>query len=142
MVTETMPTPALEDALVLYLEFGPPLTLGRLATGGVRSLMTVVGGSVDGSAGSGIIAGGRETRLTRADGVTVIDAIYLLVMLDGAAVRLFGTGYLTETPEFAGTRMSISFEVDESSPRAWLATQCFLGERATGTAVLNVAKVL
>jgi len=141
MQTETTPTPALEDALVLRLELSPPLTLGRLATGGVRSLMTVVGGNVEGSAGSGIIAGGRESWLTRADGVTVVDVIYLLVMLDGAAVRLFGTGYLTEPPEFAGTRMSMSFEVDESSPRAWLATHCFLGERASGTSVLNVAVV-
>lgn len=142
MTTETKPIPRLEDSLMLRLELGPQLTLGRLATGGLRTMMLIAGGSVEGAAGTGIVGGGRETRLKRADGVTVVDIICLLVMLDGAAVRLFGTGYLTETPEFAGTRMSISFEVDESSPRSWLATRCFLGERAAGTSVLNIAMVL
>ena len=141
-MTETIPAPALEDALVLRLELGPPLMLGRLDTGGARSLLMVVGGSVEGAAGNGIVTGGRESLLTRGDGVTVIDVIYQLVMLDGTVVRLFGAGYGTEAPEFAGTRMSISFEVAESSPRAWLATRCFLGERPAGTSVLHIAQVL
>jgi hypothetical protein len=142
MTTDDMPVPALEDAIVLRFELGPPLTLGRLATGGVRSMVSAVGGTVEGAAGTGIVAGGRETRLTRADGVTTIDATYLLVMADGAPVRLIGTGYVTDSPDFQGTRMTISFEVDENSPRAWLATRIFLGERPAGTAVLHVAKVL
>lgn len=139
---EDMPTPALEDALLLSLELGPTLTLGRLATGGVRTMQGVVGGTVEGSAGIGIVAGGRETHLARADGVTQIDANYLLVMNEGTPIRILGTGYVTQGNGFSGTRMIFSFEVDEASAHAWLATRTFIGERPAGTSAFQIAQIV
>jgi hypothetical protein len=139
---DDIPIPALEEVLVVALELGPPLTIGRLATGGVRAIQPVVGGIVEDGSGIGIVAGGLETRLKRKDGVTAIEANYLLVMHDGTPIRAHGTGYFTQDENFEGTRMSVVFEVDEGSAHAWLATRAFIGERPAGTSALRIAKIV
>jgi len=139
---DLMPTPALEDAFVLDIEPGPELAIGRLATGGVRSVRAVQRGSFAGSGIKGALVSGTETMLARRDGVTVIEASYILLMADGSPVRILGTGYVAEGEGFDGTRMTLTFEVHEGSPCAWLANRAFIAERPAGATALRIAQIV
>lgn len=139
---DDMPVPGLEQAFTFELDFAPALEIGRLATGGVRAVHPVTGGTMQGLGLAGTVIGGSETLLSRKDGITVVEAAYLVAMADGGVIRVLGTGYLTQDAGFDGMRLSLAFEADEGAPQAWLATRAFIGERPAGSAILDIAQIV
>lgn len=128
-----MPSPKLEEAFELHLAFHPPLEVGRLATGGQRTIRLIGSGTVKGEQLRGVVVSGSETMLTRLDQVTTAEVAYLLQADDGTIVRVSGTGCSSTRNDFTGIRLALTCEVAESSEHAWLATRAFVAERADGS---------
>ncbi|RIV88158.1 DUF3237 domain-containing protein [Aurantiacibacter xanthus] len=139
---EDMPSPGLELAFHLEQQFGEPMELGRLATGGLRSMRTVTGGTISGARLNGRVVSGSETCLTRMDQVTTIETVYVIRSDDGAIIRIIGTGNACAKNAFDGIRLTLVFEADEASPHAWLATRAFVAERERGSDVLSIAQIV
>lgn len=141
MSVDDMPVPQLEEAFRLKLTFGEMLLIGRLATGGERRVLPVAAGSIAGERLKGRVVSGGETELARRDGVTTVEISYLVRSDDGTLIRLFGNGVHADGT-FAGLRTTISFEVDESSPHAWLATRAFIAERPQGSDTMLITQIV
>lgn len=139
---EEMPLPGVEDAFQFHLTFAPAVAVGRLGTGGHREIFSVTEGRVAGGRLSGTILSGSETRLVRGDGVTIVEAVYLVSASDGALIRVIGTGFDAETESFSGTQMTIVFEADDDGAHGWLATRAFLARRPAGASVLAVSQIV
>jgi hypothetical protein len=132
-----MPVPSFAPAFVLTTTVGETLVIGRLATGGTRRHRPYPPGRFSGHGIEGVLRSGSETLLHRPDGVTVVEAVFLIEMADGAMLRLIGTGYETDAP-FAGTRLTIVIEADEDGPLAALTTRAFAAERPAGSDTLTI----
>jgi len=133
------PTPALEPAFSMTLEFAADIDVGAIATGGRRIAREVAGGAFAGRGLAGDVIGGSELVLERADGVAELEVAYYL-SVGGQSVRCFGKGYLTQKP-FAGTRLSLTFEAAQGGDLSGLATRMYLGERPIGSATLTVVEI-
>lgn len=142
VAVEEMPVPGLEEAFRFHMEFGLSAEVGRLATGGRRSILPLVAGRVEGERLQARLLSGSETHLSRLDGVTTIEAVYVVQAEDGSVIRILGTGCRAERSGFDGVRMTIVFEVDEGAAHAWLATRAFVAERATGADTLTIAQII
>jgi len=136
------PTPGLAHAFDMVLERGNPVNVGQLASGGRRTYLPVKGGSFIGEGTNGKLVGGGETLFERADGVTVIEAVYYIENAAGWTVRAFGSGYRTIAGDFNGTRMTLLFEADESGPLAHLATNAFVAEQAPHASTLAISRII
>lgn len=136
------PIPGLAPAFEFLVERGAPVELGDLAIGGRRTHVPVTGGTVAGDELAGRLVGGAELLFERADGVTVVEASYLLRTGDGHAARAFGQGYRTQTGEFAGTRLTLLFEADEAGPLAGLCAAAFVAEALPGAALLSISRIV
>jgi hypothetical protein len=138
---DILPAPALEPAFTLSAVLGEATVIGRLATGGVREYRAVCGGRFTGPGAEGDLLTGGETWLRRSDGVSVVEAVYLVRTEHGSVLRLIGTGYDVDADGFAGTRMTIVVEVDEEGEFGWLSTRAFVAERPAGSDVFVIALV-
>lgn len=146
MATDDMPTPALEAAFELRVSTGSLLDVGRLATGGIRKVRTLAGGSFEGHSISARVVAGSETHLQRQDGVTVVELVCLLEAEGEAPIRLIGTGFgsgwddASDAPQPA--YMSVAFEAATGSPHEWLATRVFVAERGAKSDLTSIHLVL
>lgn len=138
---DEMPAPGLSEVFKLRLVLGNEYAIGRLATGGQRIVVPVQSGVIQSADLDATITSGSETCLTRKDGVTTVEAVYLLSTADGATVRMIGTGMKAAGSGFDGIRMTIVFEVDEVCAHAWLATRAFVAERAEGSDTLTIFQI-
>lgn len=138
MIAFTAPTPSLTAAFDLHLQRAAPIVVGRIGTGGVRSHVTVIGGRLEGRPEGGEIIGGSETRLKRADGVTLVEAAYLIRLACGATVRGHGTGY-----EEAGgaLRLSLLFETPQEGAVPDAFGRAYVGEQATDSRVMTLHRI-
>ena len=132
--------PSLEERFTLEIEPGALLNIGRLATGGERSVQTIAGGTFDNGVKRHPVLAGSETMLSRADGVTTVDAVYF-VSIDDAVIRLVGTGFAVRDATFEGARMSLVFEVDQNGAESGLADRAFVAERPSGSNRLRIALI-
>lgn len=141
---EEMPVPGLKEAFRFHMDFGPSVGVGRLATGGQRTILPLTGGHIEGEKLTARLISGSETHLSRLDGVTTIEAVYLVDAGDGSFIRIIGTGCRAEDQSkgFDGVRMTIVFEVDEGSAHSWLATRAFVAERPGDAALLTIAQIV
>ncbi|MPT49223.1 MAG: DUF3237 domain-containing protein [Sphingobium sp.] len=139
---QDMPSPGLEEAFRLNLTFADMMQVGKLATGGRRAVAPVTGGQLNGERLSANVLSGSETRLTRLDGVTTIEAVYLIAAENASLIRIIGTGMDVREGGYDGVRMSIVFEVDDASPHSWLATRAFIAERARGSDTLIIVQII
>lgn len=134
----TAPTPELVAAFEMRLTRAATLSVGETGTGGERAYVAVTGGSFIGEALAGRIVGGGETLLARADGVTMVEASYLIVFDGGATARGFGTGYRTAS----GLRVSLLFEAAQDGPVAALATRAFVAEQPQGSDIMTIFRII
>jgi len=141
---EEMPVPGLEEAFRFHMDFNPTALVGRLATGGQRAILPLIGGRIEGDKLNARLISGSETHLSRRDGVTTIEAVYLVEAEDGSIIRIVGTGCRAEgrSGDFDGARMTIMFEVDEGSAHSWLATRAFVAERPSDSDLLTIAQIV
>ncbi len=133
------PTPSLLPAFELLLDYASPCDVGEIATGGFRRYLSAIGGTFEGEGLAGKVSGGGETHLTRADGVTVVEASYYIAFADGAVARCFGTGY---QPEGGAKRLTLLFEAAETGSVAALATRAFIGEQLPGQPLLAISRII
>lgn len=137
--SDDMPTPRAEETFTLTIDFAPAEAVGRLATGGVREVLSITSGHIGGRSLDATVVSGTETRLARCDGVTTVEVSCLLRPEALPPIRLVGTGFLTDA---IGTRMNVYFEVAEGSEHDWLATRVFVAERALGGTAFAVNQVV
>jgi len=118
--------------------------VGKLATGGRRTILPLAGGHIEGERLRARLVSGSETHLSRLDGVTTIEAVYVMEAEDGSFIRIIGTGCRAEgrSEGFDGARMTIVFEVDDGSAHSWLATRAFVAERRGDAALLTIAQIV
>lgn len=86
-------TPELRPFCTLEVEAGPPrsLGMGRL---GQRRIIPIAGGRVTGSRLNGrVLPGGADWLTVSHDGVSLMDARYVLETDDGALVEIIDQGY-------------------------------------------------
>lgn len=142
MATNQAPIPDLAHAFDMVVERGAPVKVGKLASGGTRTYLPVSSGRFIGEGMAGTLVGGGETLFQRADGVTVVEAVYYVQSQDGWAARAFGNGYQTIDGNFIGTRMTLLFEADEDGPLAHLATSAFVAEQIPGSATVAISRII
>jgi len=126
----------------MEVERGKPVEVGQLAIGGRRSHIPVIGGRFTGEGMTGRLVGGGETLFARADGVTVVEAVYYIESAAGWLARAFGNGYRTTDGDFIGTRMTLLFEADQDGPLAHLAASAFLAEQLPGSPLVSISRIV
>jgi hypothetical protein len=83
-----MPQPGLELALTVTALIDAPISMGKTPLG-ERRVITISGGTFEGSGLKGtIMPGGEDWQVDRPDGVTVFDARYWLKTDDGVIIRV------------------------------------------------------
>jgi len=138
----TAPTPALQPAFRMRIERGAALSVGTVATGGERLYLPVTGGAFEGEGLRGRLAGGGETLLARADGVTMVEASYLIAFPGGMVARAFGSGYRTGGADFRGLRLPLYFEVAQDGALAALATSAFIAAQGEDDDVMTIHRII
>lgn len=133
--------PGFAHAFDVKIERGETVLVGKVATGGVRRMRPVKGGTFEGSGLFGELVGGGEVLLERADGVTSVEASYYIAFANGTTARAFGTGYLTRDGDFRGLRVPLLFEAAEDGPAAELANRAFVAEQAEGSPLMTIARI-
>lgn len=141
----------------ITVEVGQPITVGQ-TPGGLRRVVPIVGGRVDGPRLSGrVIAAGADYQLLGDDGVSMLEARYVLEADDGAVIYVVNRGLRRGAPDVMGRlargepvdpaaiyfRSTPRFEI-EAGTHLWLARSIFLatGMREPDRVVLSVYEVL
>jgi hypothetical protein len=132
--------PALEFALELRAQLGPPLEVGTVP-GGRRRIVQVLGGTFEGSGLKGrILPGGGDWQMVRADGLAELDTRYTLETDDGKVIYIQNAGIRHASPEVTARLMKgepvdpsqVYFRTvpkfETSAPElAWLMRSIFVG---------------
>jgi hypothetical protein len=116
-----------ELAVEVTALLGPVVNIGP-ASNGVRRLIPITGGSFKGPRIQGeVIPGGGDWQTTRADGCTVLEAIYALKTSDGAAITVRNLGLIAPRPDGkVYIRTVPSFDAPRG-PHDWLNQSVFVG---------------
>lgn len=118
---------ATELAFEALVSIGPPLDMGQTATG-KRRVIPITGGTFEGPRISGeVIAGGADWQTQRADGCTVVDAIYALKATDGTVIAVRNLGLVAPVEDAAPyVRTAPSFDAPRGA-HDWLNRNVFVG---------------
>lgn len=107
-----MITPGLEFVYEAGGTLDPPIPIGDCPDGTRRIIPIIGGGRVEGPLISGKLMGNAaDWQLTRADGVTVADAIYALETDDGVIIQIRNRGLRHGPPEVM-MRLAAGEDVD------------------------------
>jgi Protein of unknown function (DUF3237) len=92
-------TATLEPEFEARVQVGPPVSVGEVPQG-MRRVVPILGGSFAGRRFSGeILPGGADWQLSRRDGVTELEALYLLRSHDGVVVEIRNRGLRHGPPD-------------------------------------------
>ncbi|MCP9755464.1 DUF3237 domain-containing protein [Lacihabitans sp. CCS-44] len=99
---QTMPqAPSLEYLCELKVKLNPPYLVGETPHG-LRRIIPIVGGTVEGPKIKGeILNGGADWQIVRKDGVAELEAHYQIKTDDGVTIYIKNTGLRVATPEVA-----------------------------------------
>ncbi len=95
-----VPAPPLEFLCELKVNLKPPLVVGETPHG-VRRIIPITGGTVDGRIKGAILEGGADWQVLRNDAVAELDAHYQLKTEDGVIIYIHNQGLRVATPEVA-----------------------------------------
>jgi hypothetical protein len=156
-MAEARVSPHLEFALELRVNIGPVLELGW-GSSGLRRMVPVTGGSLRGPGISGrVLPGGGDWQLVDRDGLTLVDAHYVVETADAVRIEVSNPGIRHGAQDVldriaAGEPVSPSQYYFRTTPRFhppegrydWLKRSIFLGnaERYADLVVVNVWKVI
>lgn len=116
-----------EFAFEALVDIGPAENQGDTALGR-RRMIPITGGRFEGPRISGeVLPGGADWQTIRADGVTVIEAIYALKARDGAVIAVRNLGLVAPVegdPPYV--RSSPTFDAPQG-PHDWLNRNVFVG---------------
>jgi hypothetical protein len=91
-------TPLLEPVADLVVRIGAPLEVGRIA-GNLRRVIPIAGGDVFGAKLRGkVLAGGSDFQMMRSDGVTELEARYVIELESGGLVYVENRGVRSGAP--------------------------------------------
>lgn len=94
-----MTAPELEHVFTLSVALAEVIEVGQTARG-LRRVIPITGGTVDGPRLQGtVLAGGADSQFIRGDGVTELDARYVVESLTGERVYIENAGYRTASAE-------------------------------------------
>jgi len=118
---------ATELAFEALVSIGTPLDMGQTVSG-KRRVIPITGGTFEGPKISGeVVAGGADWQTLRADGCTVVDAIYALKTSDGAVIAVRNLGLVAPVEGAAPhVRTAPSFDAP-TGPHDWLNRNIFVG---------------
>ena len=103
--------PKLEPVLTANARLERPIDVGSTPQG-VRRVVPILGGRFEGPKLKGeILPGGADWQFTRADGVTELEALYLLRTDDGVVIQVRNRG-LRHGPEEVMQRLAAGQPVD------------------------------
>jgi hypothetical protein len=137
---DTLVAPGLAFFARLTVQVGPPLEVGR-TDAGLRRLIPILGGTVEGPGVAGrILPGGADFQRVRDDHVAELDARYVLQLDDGTAIYVVNRALRSASaaatarlvrgepvdPTEVYFRCAPSFEVAEG-PWRWLMRSLFIG---------------
>jgi hypothetical protein len=87
-----VPAPALGFVANIRVDVGEPVTIGDTGAG-LRRVIPILGGSVDGARLSGrVVPGGADFQILRSDGVMELEAKYVLEATSGALIYVINRG--------------------------------------------------
>jgi hypothetical protein len=150
------PAPKLEFAFVTTAAVGPLVDLGDTAHGR-RRIVPILGGTFDGPGLKGVVRGGSDWQIVRADGVLEIEASYYLEADDGALITIVNRGVRRATPEVMerlnrGEIVAPDEVYFRTAPRfetsapayQWMTSTTFVGvgERRATEVIINFWKVM
>lgn len=150
-------TPKLEYFCELKVQLDPALIVGETAHG-IRRIIPIVGGTVNGPAIKGeILQGGADWQMLRKDGVMELEAHYQFKTDDGVLIYIKNTGLRVASPEVAA-KLSKGEKVDAGQyyfravPKfeaplgkyGWINNTIFIctGERLSDSVIIRVWKLL
>jgi Protein of unknown function (DUF3237) len=155
-MVDSTSSPQLEFTLELRVNIGPTLELGQ-ASFGTRRNVPITGGTFSGPHVAGrILPGGADSQLVETDGVTFVDAQYVIETEDGIRIGVRNQGIRHGSKEIlarlaAGVAVPSSQYYFRTSPRFyppvspynWLKKSIFLGiaERHAELIIVRVWKV-
>jgi hypothetical protein len=138
-----MRAPGLWHVADFSVDVAEPIVVGQTPEG-LRRMVPILGGSVSGPRLEGeIFAAGADFQLFRSDGVTMLEARYVLRASDGATIAVTNVG-LRRGPPDAMARLARGEVVDpaliyfrtafkfetESETHRWLTRSLFIGAGA------------
>ena len=136
-------TATLEPEFEAQVSVGAATTIGACPQG-MRRMVPILGGRFDGPRFTGdVLPGGADWQVTRPDGVTELEAIYLLCTRDGVVVQIRNCG-LRHGPPPVMARLAAGEIVDPgdyyfrtatkftapTGPYDWLNRSVFVSEGA------------
>lgn len=149
--------PGLDYFCTLQVKLDPALVVGETPHG-MRRIIPIIGGTVEGPAIKGeILKGGADWQVVRKDGVAELEAHYQFKTDDGVLVYVKNTGLRVASPEVAA-RIAAGEKVDASQyyfraiPKfeapagkyAWINNTIFVctGERLPDAVLIRVWRLL
>lgn len=148
--------PALTFVARISVQVGPPITVGQ-TPGGLRRVVPILGGRVSGPRLTGtVVAAGADYQLLGEDGVSTLDARYVLQADDGAFIYVVNRGLRRGPPDVMaqlarGEPVDASAVYFQSTPRfeteasahRWLTRSIFVasGVREPDRVILSVFEV-
>ena len=156
-IVRAQDAPRLEYFCTLNVKLEPPLVVGETAHG-IRRIIPIVGGTVEGPSIKGeILKGGADWQVVRKDGVSELEAHYQFKTDDGVIIYIKNVGVRVASPEVT-LKISRGEQVDASQyyfravPKfeapigkyAWVNDSIFIctGERLKDSVLIRVWKVL
>ena len=155
MMDENSP-PRLEFTLDLWVSISTPVEVGRTGNG-LRRTVPITGGTFRGPLiGGRVLPNGADWQIVENDGLTFVDAHYLLEADDGTRIEVHNQGIRVCSPEVmnritAGEPVSPDAYYFRTTPRfyppvgryEWLRRSVFLGvaERFAELVVVRVWKL-
>jgi hypothetical protein len=149
--------PILDFALELRVDVGPPLEVGSLSCG-MRRTIPILGGVFTGPRIAGcILPGGADWQFTDPDGLTELEAHYIIETDDGVRIEVRNKGIRCGSPEVlariaSGESVPPEHYYFRTTPRFyppkgkydWLNQSIFVGtcERYSDLVVVGVWKLL
>jgi hypothetical protein len=145
-----------EPAFDLHLELGKPTDVGLTGPAGLRRLVPVQGGTLQGKGLKGKIMPGVDYQVIHSDGLTEIDAHYVVQMESGDLLYITNRGMRHGPPEVlkklaAGEAIDQNLiyfrtvvSVETAAPALeWMNRTIFVcaGERLPNEAVIHVYRV-
>lgn len=154
------PSPKLDPVFDLRLQLSPPTDVGPTGPAGLRRVVTVLGGTLEGpgmgSPLKGKILPGADYQVIHPDGFTEIDAHYVVQLEGGESLYITNRG-MRHGPADLIAKLNAGEAVDQSKiyfrsivtvetaskPLAWMSRSILvcIGERQPNAAVIHVYRL-
>jgi hypothetical protein len=138
-----MNEPSLQRVADLSVNVGAPIVIGETPEG-LRRVVPILGGTVTGSRLNGVVlGGGADFQMFRSDGVTIVEARYVIRSSEGVLILVNNAGLRHGPPEAMARlargeavdpaliyfRTAFRFETEHADYR-WLMRSLFIGAGA------------